>query len=312
MKVHFDNVDIDSSTGPNTFAHRLARQLFDTGHEVTFEASGADVSLVFIEKTGAPLANKVVQRLDGIWFRPQDFHTKNVMIKDLYTKADCVVWQSRFDSDMTLKWWNAPKKGVVIHNGIKKNPVTKLTIPKLVEMVTTYDRIYVCSSNWHPQKRLKQNVQLFERLRQTHPNSCLIVMGNNPDYRATGTNVFYTGSVSPDVCAQIYSAASWMLHLAWADHCPNVVVEALLQGTPIVCSDVGGTKELVGQYGVVLHDQPYNFELADYDNPPILDTSSIIDLPDRLSLDYGSIANIDIAVVAQQYVSLFTELVHAR
>lgn len=312
MKIHFDNVDLSSSTGPNTFAFRLARQLFDTGHEVVLDASGADVSLVFIERTGSALADKVVQRLDGIWFRPQDFHTKNVKIRDLYSKADCVVWQSDFDSSMTLKWWDTPKKGVVIRNGIKKNPVAKLTIPKLIEMVATYDRIYVCSSNWHPQKRLKQNVQLFEQLRNTHPNSCLIVMGNNPDYQATGSNVFYTGSASPDVCAEIYSAANWMLHLAWADHCPNVVVEALLQGTPVVCTNIGGTKELVGNYGIVLHDEPYNFELADYDNPPVLDTSSIISLPDRLLLDYGSIANIDIVDVAQRYVSLFTELVHAR
>lgn len=310
-RVHFDNVDLTSSTGPNTFALRLARQLFDTGHEVTFHAVGADVSLVFIERSGAPLAPKIVQRLDGIWFRPQDFHTKNVGIKSLYDAADHVIWQSGFDSNMTTRWWGAPKQGTVIHNGIRRDPVTKLTIPKLAEMRSTYDKIYVCSSNWHPQKRLRQNVELFERLRRAYPNSCLIVMGNDPDYRATGSNVFYTGSVSPDVCAEIYSASDWMLHLAWADHSPNVVVEALAQGTPVACSDVGGTKELVGGYGLVLHDEPYGFELADYDNPPMLDLSSVVDLPDRSTLDHASIANIDIVDVARRYVDVFDRVVHA-
>ena len=314
MRVHFDNVNMSAGTGPNTFANRLARRLFETGHEVLLEGPQADVSLVFIEPTGKPLAKKVVQRLDGIWFKPHEFHTKNEGIKTLYEHADAVVFQSQFDHKMVTKWWGTPGSGLqgfrtatshIIGNGVELMPVKELTIPKLVEMRAAYDRIYVCSSNWHAQKRLQANVELFERLRSTHPNSCLIIMGAHPDFRATGPNVFYTGPVGPDVYNQIYSAANWLLHLAWADHCPNVVVEALAQGTPVVCSEVGGTKELIGGYGVVLREEPYSFELADYDNPPQLDLSQISTLPERQNLDYGSIANIDINHVVKQYVALF-------
>jgi len=309
MRIHFDNVNLRAGTGPNTFAARLARQLFESGHQVVDSGPQADISLVFIERTGKPLAGKVVQRLDGIWFKPHEFETKNVGIKSLYEAADAVIWQSDFDRNMTGRWWGTAKQGEVIHNGIELAPVKEFTIPKLAEFVHTYDKIYVCSSNWHAQKRLQANVQLFVRLRAKHPNSCLIVMGNHPDYRATGPHVFYTGPVGPEVYNQIYSAANWMLHLAWADHCPNVVVEALAQGTPVVCSDVGGTKELVGGYGLVLKDQPYDYELADYDNPPQLDLSQVDDLPDRKNLDYSSIADIDIVNVTKRYVKLFESLI---
>jgi glycosyltransferase involved in cell wall biosynthesis len=100
--------------------------------------------------------------------------------------------------------------------------------------------------------------------------------------------------------------ADWFLHCAWADHCPNVVCEALSQGTPVVCSEVGGTKELVGSYGYVLKEMCS--DCKHYDHPPELDVTQVIDLPDRHSLDYSTIADIDIKSVANNYVKLFNEL----
>lgn len=308
MRIHFDNV-AQFGTGPGTFANRLARRLFESGHEVVFTSEGADVSLVFIERSGAPLAKKVVQRLDGIWFKPSEYETKNVGIKSLYEKADAVVFQSQFDQNFIEKWWGFGRRPhVVIGNGIDLNPVKEITIPALADLRAQYERMYVCSSNWHPQKRLGANIQLFKQLQVKHPSSCLLILGNNPDVRAAGPHVFYTGPVEPEIYNQIYSVANWMIHLAWADHCPNVVVEALAQGTPVVCSEVGGTKELVGGYGLVLKEQPYNFELADYDNPPTLDLSQVDDLPDRTLLDYSSIADIDIKHVVEKYIQLFEAL----
>lgn len=309
MKIHFDNVS-QFGTGPGTFANRLARRLFEFGHEVVFTCENADISLVFIERSGNPLARKVVQRLDGIWFKPEEFHTKNVRIKSLYDSADAVIIQSSFDYRMVNKWWGDPRSYEIIRNGIELNPVKELTIPSLIDIRSQYKKLYVCSSNWHPQKRLKANVELFEHLRRQEPSSCLIIMGSNPDFRVASPHVFYAGAVEPDVYNQIYSAADWMLHLAWADHCPNVVVEALAQGTPVACSEVGGTAELVGEYGMILKESPYNFELADYDNPPPIDVTQVTSLPTRHELDYSLIAEfIDINNVAHQYVSLFEKLI---
>jgi glycosyltransferase involved in cell wall biosynthesis len=317
VKIHLDGVNMRAPTGPNTFANRLAKKLFEMGHTCELEGASADVSLVFIEPSGAPLAKRVVQRLDGIWFKPHEFHTKNKEIQTQFYNADAVVFQSEFDKHFVEKWWgksdNSWRPQVVIGNGIEINPLKGLSIPKLLEIRTTYDQVYVCSSNWHAQKRLEANVRLFHHLRKTHPNSCLFVMGDHPDYRATGPNVFYTGTVGPEVYMQVYSIANWMLHLAWADHCPNVVVEALSQGCPVACSEVGGTKELIynGAYGAVFKEQPYDYELYDYDNPPALDVEQFKDLPTRQELDYTGIADmININVIAKQYIELFEKVCH--
>jgi len=313
MKIHFDNVQFTSQTGPNCFANRLARQLFETGNEITTSCVGADISLVFIEKTGMKLAPIVVQRLDGIWFKPDEFHNKNKYIKSLYEMADAVVFQSKFDKSMIEHHWSVKNTFEVIPNGIIQEPVKQLTIPKLAEMRASYDKIFVCSANWHPQKRLKSNVELFNHIRNNfYSNSCLIVLGNNPDYVVPSPHIFYAGSVDSTTYMQIYSVANWMLHLAWADHCPNVVVEALSQGTPVICSEVGGTKELVGDYGIVLKEKQYNYELFNYDVPPTIDVTQIKELPIKEQLDYKSIVDIDIATTTKNYLKLFNQLKHSN
>jgi glycosyltransferase involved in cell wall biosynthesis len=45
-------------------------------------------------------------------------------------------------------------------------------------------------------------------------------------------------------------ACDVFLHLAQNDPCPNVVLEALASGLPILYSDSGGTPELVGDCGL--------------------------------------------------------------
>jgi glycosyltransferase involved in cell wall biosynthesis len=311
VKIHFDGVNLNSRSGPNTFAHRLAKELFNMGIELTFDVdSSSDLSLVFIEPTGRPLAKKIIQRLDGIWFKPAEFIVKNLAIKSTYEKADAVIWQSDFDRKMTIKWWEEPHHGVVIHNGINLDPVKEITLPELALMRKKYDMIFVCSSNWHPQKRLKANLAMFEHLRTNfYPNSALIVMGSGPDAYTSNPNVFFTGSQQESTYMQVFALADWMIHLAWADHCPNVVIEALSQNTPIICSDSGGTQELVKNFGIILHENvSYNYELADYDDPPLIDVTQVKVIPKKQEL--GDHLPINITDVADEYAELFDRIIH--
>lgn len=309
MKIHFDNVDFSSQSGPNTFASRLARRLgYEYEQKLVSNGSEADVSLVFIEPSGAPLAPKIVQRLDGIWFKPKEFEIRNTNIKRCYDHAAAVIWQSDFDRGMTTHWWGQPKHGRVVHNGIDINPITEHTIPALEQLRQQYEMMFVCSSNWHPQKRLRENIEFFGKLQATQfPSSCLIVMGANPDYVVSSPHIFYTGSQPHQVCLETFSTCNWMIHLAWLDHCPNVVIEALSQGTPVICSSTGGTKELVQEYGLVIEDEPYNYELTDYDSPPRLQYDESSKLPSKE--DLGDHCDITIERAAREYMQVLESVV---
>ena len=308
MKILFDNI-AQNHTGPNTFARRLAHQFVCMGHTLG-DYSDYDVQLAFIETTQQPkIGHPLVQRLDGIWFKPDEFATRNVRIKSTWEAASAVVWQSEFDRNMTTYHWG-PKRGIVVNNGIDiTHKITEHRIPEIAQLRDKYDHFFVCGSNWHPQKRLFANIKLFQYVRSCLPGKCcLIIMGQNPPKYIADNDILYTGSVPEDIYLEIYSAADWMIHLAWLDHCPNVVIECLSQETPVICTSSGGTKELVGEFGIVLNeDGSYKYELTDYDNPPDIDVTRL-DVIRLLKKPPKKHADIDIKTCAKRYVELFEEL----
>jgi glycosyltransferase involved in cell wall biosynthesis len=303
MKIYFDGVNWEAEhTGPNCFAKRLAVQLGNFGHQLA-DPDDYDVALVFIEPTAKLDTKKpFVQRLDGIWFRPDQMAAgMNKGIEAAYHAAANVVWQSEFDKQMATRWFGG-RNGVVIPNGVEVKRAA-VRSEQLIDMRATFDKIFVCSANWHPQKRLRDNVEVFRHLRETQfPNSCLVVLGKDPDYHVADKSVFYAGSIRHDLCAEVYAVADWMIHMAWLDHCPNVVIEAIAQGCPVLCSSEGGTKELVDfsheKNGLVIPDTDcYDFSLVDYDNPPRVSFDNVPMLPAMRAQPH----TVDIVKCAKKY-----------
>lgn len=306
MKIYFDNCNFESTSGPNSFAKRLAIQFTLMGHELADATDDYDIALCFIEPSSKLNLNKpIVQRLDGIWFKPEEhYQGKNKLIEKLYHYANGVVLQSNFSKKMTSKWFGEPRNSTIIYNGIELKDIE--VTPELQDFRSKFDQIFVCSASWHPQKRLKDNIKFYKAVQNRYNSSALIVLGNNPDHMIADPNVFYAGLLSHELCLQIYKISDWMLHLSWAENCPNVVIEALSQDCNVICTDVGGTCELINENnGIVIKDQDYNFTLEDYDSPPVLniDYSQI-----NLSKKQFDKFSIDIVNVANQYIEYFQYL----
>ncbi len=296
MKIHFSNVNFSSNSGPNSFAHRLASQLTLMGHDIVGSNDLYESMLIFIEPTTTPRPEaRVVQRLDGIWFKPDQFHTHNKLIKQAYDNSDHIIWQSEFDKKMTTKWWG-DRKGSIIHNGIDFKTVYPNS--DFLNWRKNYERVFVCSASWHRQKRLKENIDFFQK--NSTNKDALLVLGKNPDCYIKSQNIFYLGNITHENCLEVYSKCDWMIHLAWLDHCPNVVVEALSQGCPVICTDSGGTREIVKNNGIIIKENnQYNFELADYDNPYELDIPKVELEKIEIKCDY-----LNIKSAAEKYISV--------
>ena len=307
MRIHLDNVNRNSTSGPNSFGSRLAKQLEKMGHEIVSAHESHDIFLSFIQQTAyaCPWAKKIL-RLDGIWFKPENFEVNNRAIKDSYFSYDYIVFQSKFDKNMVEKHFGKRADSAVIHNGIELTKKDKVT-----ELIHVNEKIFVCSASWHRQKRLKENILFFQHVRKQ-----LIEQGNNARLYVLGSgatfdglddsqmeNVFYLSHQSHEDCLRIYASADYFLHLAWLDHCPNVVVEALSQGCPVICTDSGGTKEIVGDNGIVIPETvEYKYELTDYDSPYTIDFSSFV-LPDKSPTVDSQ--HLDIEKVAKKYLEIF-------
>lgn len=308
MKVYFDNVNFKSRSGPNSFAKRLAHALMLRGH-ILADHDDYDIALVFIEPTMMLNRNKpYVQRLDGVWSKPGEITWKNANIIDCYRSASGVIFQSQFNKRQVETWFGAHRNCAVIQNGNDITLSDHTDVPGLCSIRKQFDRIFVSSANWHAQKRCKDNINAFKKLLVNYPKSCLIILGSNPT-NVPSPKIFYSGDIEHENCLKIYSMADWMLHLAWADHCPNVVVECLSQGTPVMCTDVGGTCELVENNvsGLVINEGGYNFEPCDYDSPPNLNLDLLpSELPDlKFKFDRS---RYDISVAADAYINFLEKV----
>ena len=264
MNIHLDNVSLDSNTGPNSFGRKLVKYMEKSGHTFDYTKSG-DISLAFIQatkKSSAPL----VQRLDGIYFNTiQDYKALNHNIEETYKRADGVIFQSDFNKELTFKYFGPHKNYTVIHNGADVEEIEE-TEPAPNDR---FPELWCCASSWRPHKRLDENIRYF--IEHAPEDAGLAVAGARPVFNINHPRVFYVGEINQKELYAIYKASKCFLHLAWLDHCPNVVVDARACGCQIICSSTGGTKEIAGPDAIVIEEKEWNFEPLDLYNPPNLD-----------------------------------------
>lgn len=121
-------------------------------------------------------------------------------------------------------------------------------------------------------KGLRELVEAFARLRGAHPDARLVVIGEGPFREALQAQITalglqdaaqLMGGQLPDQVAQWVSTASLLTLPSWTEGYPNVLVEALACGCPIVATTVGGIPEIVTpERGVLVPPRDSN-KLAD-------------------------------------------------
>lgn len=103
-------------------------------------------------------------------------------------------------------------------------------------------------------KGLRELVASVTKMRQTHPDLRAILIGEGPYLgtlkeliAASGQQdrITLAGGQLPEKVAQYINAADLLTLPSWSEGYPNVLVEALACGCPVVATDVGGIPEIV-------------------------------------------------------------------
>lgn len=297
MRYFLDNVDITSSSGPNSFGRKLVKSLSSMGYVQVNNTESPDVQLSFIQASGiyAPL----VQRLDGIYFNSaQDWVAMNGPIKATYDRAASIICQSEFNAILTAKYFGPHHHTHVIHNGTDLEAIAK--IPPLYEAPPWEGRtIWTCASQWRPHKRLNDNIRYF--LEHAGRDELLIIAGKvDSSTLPNDSRIFLVGDIPWETLIALYKRSKYFLHLAFLDHCPNVVVDARACGCQIVCSSSGGTHEIAGRNSVIIEEnEVWDMRPLDLYRPPALNFSR------KVTTDWNS--ELDIRVVATKYADVLRE-----
>lgn len=235
---------------------------------------------------------EIIVRFDGIWndtlipnfifpkisdkLNMEVFKRLNKVILDNYSVADKVIYQSEFSKFTIEKLLhdrfkvNVPKKeSIIIYNGVdleRFKPMKHLRNKKNFPNILISHRLI-------PFKRAHQAPMIIEELIKKYPDLKVHVVGSgikNPYHFGKDSKdeiikeikdknlekyfEFY-GHIEPDDLAKVYNKCDFMLNLSYADPCPNVVVEAIACGLPVIAPNSGGIPELVGNTDLLVDEE---------------------------------------------------------
>jgi len=133
--------------------------------------------------------------------------------------------------------------------------------------------VWSCASNWRPHKRLKDNVRYFKEF--APKDSMLAIAGalhmdEAKEIMHMDNRIRLLGDLDYVSLLALYKKSSTFVHLAYLDHCPNVVVDAQAAGCKIICSSTGGTHEVVDN-GIMILEDEWDMKPCALYKPPNMD-----------------------------------------
>jgi glycosyltransferase involved in cell wall biosynthesis len=220
--------------------------------------------------------------------------------------ASGVIFQSEYCKELIFKFFGEHQNCEVIHNGADIEYINSIPAMKN-DLTAEYENIWCCASSWYynndpntPRrwKRLRENVEFFQQYGGV--NDCLVVAGDVAERdRVSDKRVVYAGRLPVDRLFSLYKASKHFVHLASPDACPNVVVDARASGCRVICSSLGGAKEIAGPDAMVVQEGVWDYE------PMQLNAQRSMDLTNINTNCYN--AEMDMRKIAEQY-SNFLEL----
>ena len=310
---------LNEKIGPYIFLERLALEFKKQRINLTNKFNPLYDFCIFAN-TNKSLFNKpYFLRIGGIFFDNKntltDTFQANKLIFDSIDNSIGTIFISDFTKNLVKKFHkNFNTKNIVINNSVPLNifsPDGKNLRDKL--NINSQDFVIIVSAAWRRHKRLDEILELFFKLKTKIKNLKLIILGKY-NMNKKDPDIILADTISHDMLPQLYRTANIYLHLSWIDQNPNTLVEAIACGLPSLCTNNGGTRELIEKTnsGIVSYvDENYNYQLVDYYNPPKPNYDTLIKDFMEIYNNYKEYKNnintapIDLTEAAKKYLNFF-------
>lgn len=310
MLIHVNkNYFARGKTGKGKFAGRLVRVWREMGVEVTEDSKvKADIAFHIGRMNYESWAKKHVLRVGPASIDTNmNWRKINYEKAESVKKADAIVYQSKYSKKIYHKLvCKSDKPETVIFNGAdpREFDVKPFMVKKEYNFLAS-------TRVWLKQKRLKQIIKAFEKVKID--DSCLVICGDaqglERKYKKSA-NVIFKGLTDSVTLARLYKTCDAMIHLTYVDACPNSVVEAQVAGLPVICTDQGGTKEVL-RNGMVLKESLFNYKPVNLKKPPVVGTDRIVKaINDVIKGSYQkeNVNDLYIQNIAKQYIAFFEKV----
>ncbi len=210
-----------------------------------------DVELAFIRKI-SPHNKPYILRVDGCYYE-FDRRGGNKRIKNAIKKSSYLIFQSKFSFELCEHVIGIKKYNIdysVIHNGINIDYIKSIEPSKTVEPGS-----FISCAGWRPNKRPLSTIKGFIKAK-TGRHLYMIggagFVGKKISKKYNSKYIHILDKQSNKKIISIMKACDYQIHLCHIDSCPNAVLEGLSCGLNVLCTNLGGTMELVRENGVVL------------------------------------------------------------
>ena len=197
----------------------------------------------------------VVQRVDGSavdYGRLGDGDARQARVNLL---ADLTIFQSVYSRFSTREKYRViAQDGPVIYNPVD----TARFCPRAAGDTRPSARPRVASASFstNPMKGLAEVADFAD----DHPDVDFVLCGPF-DGNRSGANLHRLGRLDRQTMAETLRSCDVFLNLSENDPCPNVVLEALASGLPVLYKPSGGVPELVGECGAAVNRSTFRATL---------------------------------------------------
>ena len=238
---------------------------------------------------------KVVHRLDGLraiynnqWDKMDELQLRACRF------ADHLIFQSKHCLESFERYGYDGDNYSIVYNGVNSS----IFNTQGKEFWNGTEKLKLFSCNWSSNPRKGYHtIARFSELKGVES----YFVGNWPK-DINKRNVICLPPMKQEELAYYYRKCDAFLHPARDDPCPNVVLEALSCGLPIIYHDSGGTPEIAGNYGLPL--------------PSDLTTDTMIDLIDTMKEKYPhfvenikkDVRKFSIERAVEDYINVFSTI----
>ena len=187
-------------------------------------------------------------------------------------RADRVIAVAQPLAEYAMSLGVAPERVAVVANGVDTTvfaPRSRAEARRAVGM--DGGPIIVSVGHLSPRKGFQRVIRVLPALLKTQPNLRFVIVGGEGaeasnkaalealvDTLGLREHVLFAGAQPPARVAEWLNAADAFVLASDYEGCPNVVLEALACGRPVVASRVGHVEHMVPSYAGILVDDPEN------------------------------------------------------